>query len=68
MSALKRTPTSTGLASPSSRDHGVVFGPCIVHGQPTLTVTLGEEDSTLPESSVARDMIVEVGEPWAFQL
>jgi hypothetical protein len=33
-----------------------------------LTVALGEEDSTLPESSVARDMIVEVGEPWAFQL
>ena len=39
-----------------------------MHGQATLTFTLGDGDSTLPVSSVARDMIVAVGEPWAIQL
>jgi hypothetical protein len=28
-----------------------------------LTVTLGDEDSTLPESSAARVVMVDVGEP-----
>jgi hypothetical protein len=39
-----------------------------MHGHPTLTLTLGVEDSTLPLSSTARAMIVERGEPWAIQL
>ncbi len=67
-SALNLTPTSTGLVSCSSTLSGVTLGPAIMHGHPTLTLTLGADDSTLPVSSVARAMIVERGEPWAIQL
>src|ERR1700704_703385 len=67
MSALNLTPTSSAPGSCSSSTAGAV-PPAMVHGQAMLTVTLGESVSTLPESSVARAMIVAAGEPWAFHV
>ena len=65
---MNLTPSSTALGSCWSTTSGVTFGPAIVHGHPTLTVTLGDDDSRLPLSSTARALIVVLGEPWAIQL
>ena len=45
-----------------------MFGPQSEHGQLTPTDTPAVAAPTLPLSSVARALIVELGLPWAFQV
>ena len=61
-------PTETALGSPESATPPGVPAPHSEHGHDTLTLTPADGDSTFPLSSVARDMIVVDGLPWAIQL
>ena len=67
-SALNRMPSSTALVSCWSTTFGAELEPAIVHGHPTLTLTLGAADSRLPESSTARALMFVLGAPCAFQV